>query len=399
MIFGIVGKPGGGKSYEAVRYHILPAVIEDKRKVVTNIPVNKEHIEKIYGKEYADLIEVVEGNFHDFGNERAFSSEKHFLQYEEWRNEKGQGVLFVVDEAHLCLGLRAPLPVTEFLSMHRHYGFDIALLTQNQRKLHRDIRDMVDVVFHCAKMEIYGEAGYVRKIFHGFSNMRDPVKVEERKYDVEYFEYYKSHTKSDSSIKEAQVKDSGANRNPYSKVTKIFFGISAAIFCFLIYRVFIEDDSGKKINEAQEKIKTLPENKAPEVDPVTGQRQKLEKEIQAELEKRERVAEKKRTINEEIESERIAKSKQYHPFSNVQLHFEGHYEDMALGQSNVYFSASTNGQKIFTLTLKDFAMAGYKVSIIGDCVAEITYFEYREFVICDAPTLSTGLTEVASSAP
>jgi zona occludens toxin len=41
MINGLSGRPGSGKSYEAVVTHILPA-LQQGRKIVTNIPLNIE---------------------------------------------------------------------------------------------------------------------------------------------------------------------------------------------------------------------------------------------------------------------------------------------------------------------------------------------------------------------
>ena len=96
MINAIVGRPGGGKTYEAVRYHILPTLLNDKRKVITNIPINKEYIAKIHGQEYADLVEVIEGNLHDYGMVRPFAVTQDFTKHKDWKNEKGQGVYFVV---------------------------------------------------------------------------------------------------------------------------------------------------------------------------------------------------------------------------------------------------------------------------------------------------------------
>jgi zona occludens toxin len=42
----LLGAPGGGKSYEATVYHIIPA-LEKGRKVITNLPLNLEELEKI----------------------------------------------------------------------------------------------------------------------------------------------------------------------------------------------------------------------------------------------------------------------------------------------------------------------------------------------------------------
>ena len=103
MIFGISGRPGGGKSYEAVKNHIIP-VLKEGRKVVTNLPLNLEHIKHTLGHQAAELVVLVDGKFHNFGDtDRPFSKAQHFLQYEGWQNDKGQGPAFFIDECHLSM--------------------------------------------------------------------------------------------------------------------------------------------------------------------------------------------------------------------------------------------------------------------------------------------------------
>src|SRR5674476_325639 len=46
MINLLLGGLGGGKSYEAVVYHILPAIMRG-RKVITNLPLNIEEFEAL----------------------------------------------------------------------------------------------------------------------------------------------------------------------------------------------------------------------------------------------------------------------------------------------------------------------------------------------------------------
>ena len=48
MINGLSGRPGSGKSYEAVIRHIMPALMK-QRKVVTNIPLNVEWFCSVVG--------------------------------------------------------------------------------------------------------------------------------------------------------------------------------------------------------------------------------------------------------------------------------------------------------------------------------------------------------------
>ncbi|MCV5656111.1 hypothetical protein OFN54_32725, partial [Escherichia coli] len=85
---------------------------------------------------------------------------------DEWRNEKGQGPLYVVDEAHMSLPSRGlAAPILEWYSIHRHYGVDIILLTQNIRKVHRDIKDMIEVTYRCTKNTAMGStSSYTKKV-------------------------------------------------------------------------------------------------------------------------------------------------------------------------------------------------------------------------------------------
>ncbi|MBM5249686.1 assembly protein, partial [Vibrio parahaemolyticus] len=157
MIYAIAGRPGGGKTYEAVAYHIIPA-IKEGRKVITNITLNIEWFVKIFGEDVRDLIKIVDGRLTDFGStSRPFSQIQDYS--DEWRNEKGQGPLYVVDEAHMSLPSRGlPAAILEWFSIHRHYGVDIILLTQNIRKVHRDIKDMIEVTYRCTKNTAMGSS-------------------------------------------------------------------------------------------------------------------------------------------------------------------------------------------------------------------------------------------------
>jgi len=395
MITAQLGRPGGGKSYEIVKYQVIPTILNDKRKVVTNIPIQLDHIEKIHGKEYAELVDLIDGNFHDFAGKRPFSHVDDFLKYDDWRNEKGQGCLFIVDEAHLSIGRTADNAVLEYLSMHRHYGHDIIVVTQNQRKLHRDLRDMIEVAYHCSKMAAYGDDDrYIRKTYHGVENMRDPVHIEEREYDSAIFPYYKSHTKNESSVQEASVKDSKAQLNPYKKATRIAYVLSGVIFIGATVNAFSGPSAEEKAEIARQKLEgqSIPEFTVQPLPPNPSIPQNSSAEVQQQGDEAEELEE-ELSASEKIRQQREKESKRYHPFSKVDLHIDGFYSDVATGESKVYFSASRNGQKLFKLALKDFFMAGYDVNVLGDCVVEIMYFDYRDFLTCDSPTIGIKPTE------
>ena len=389
MITCMLGRPGGGKSYEIVRYHLLPALLKDKRKVVTNLPLKLDYISKVHGAEYSELVTVIDGNFHDFGGQRPFSEAEHFTKY-DWQNDDGVGTLFIIDEAHLPLGRNAKQDVTEYLSMHRHYGHDIILATQNQRKLNRDIRDMVEVGYYCAKMQVFGEDGYVRKTYHGLGNMRDALHTEERQYDPEYFPYYQSHTKSKTSVTEEAVKDSKGSRNPY-KWWSIGMIATGVVFAAITFAGMISPEASE-VQEQEQDVSVLVEP-TPAESQVPVPRPVPERLAQVESSSTETVnySDTKLGRAKREADERDAEKSAQHPFDKVILHLDGRYNDYGNGDTNVFFSASMNGQRVFKLELRDLLMAGYSVTVLGDCVVELIHGEYRDFVICDSPSVGVGL--------
>lgn len=391
MINAIVGRPGGGKTYESVRYHILPSILDDKRKVVTNIPVNKEHIKRIHGAEYADLVEVIEGNFSNFGQQRPFSLVTDFTNHNEWKNEKGQGVLFVIDEAHLSLGRDAKKETLEYLSMHRHYGHDLLLLTQNERKLNRDVKDMVEVAYRCTKMAAYGDKDkYIRKTFFGLGDTRNATHTENRQYDKEYFPYYQSHTASNNAVQEATAKGTLAKLNPYKKVTYGFFAVGILIM-ISPWLTGSDEDAHEQTKQSNT---SKPANSA---EIVNAAQQPIQSQPTTQPVKLGRSDEDVKKTPNETARERIARqSKEYHPFKNIQLHIDGSYEDRMSGEFATFFSASRNGQRLFRVSLKDLYLAGYNVNIMGDCVVELTYFDYRDFITCDSPTVGVDTPVIAA---
>jgi len=210
MIFGISGRPGGGKSYEAVKNHVIPA-LKDGRKVITNLPLQVEHFVASFGHQVRDLIEIVDGEFHNFGDgNRPFSKAEHFLRYNTWRNDKNQGPVFFIDEAHLAMPAGSTQKeLLEFLSLHRHYGFDIYLATQDFRKVHRDIRAMVEINYRCIKKSALGRTDqYIVKICQGCEAGAEVTNTYEREYESWVFSFYQSHTKANGKqVEEAYVKD------------------------------------------------------------------------------------------------------------------------------------------------------------------------------------------------
>lgn len=407
MINGIVGRPRTGKSYEATRYHIVPTILNDRRLVITNIPINKEYIEKVHGKQYADLVVVVDGQFSEYGKVKPFAHEQDFLKYKDWKNEKGQGALFVIDEVHLCCGSRNARPeLLEYYSLHGHYGHDHLILTQNARKIHRDLKDMTEIVWRTTKLSAFGkDETYLQNTHHGFDNLSNSVHQEERRYDPEWFPYYKSHTQSETSVIEATSKQVKAVLNPYKKISLTLIGLGLLVIIFLGVRLFTDDPEKSVKQLMDEQLQkngkiVLPQNstdsdtKTPVIqNPKPVKSQQIEEKYTDKDDSKLKL-----NVNEKVKGELAKMSKNYHPFYKVQLHVSGYSSDTGRNQT-YYFSASSNGQELFEITLKDLLLAGYSVQIFGECIVEIVYFEYRDFLTCDVPTMGVSSLASANSNP
>lgn len=398
MINGIAGKPGGGKSYEAVKNHVIPA-IKEGRRVVTNLPLQIEHFVAVYGEQVRDLIVLVTYDYHDYGSQKPFSRIEDWLKHQDWKNDKGQGVLFVIDEAHLSLPSRMQkgtgvdiTKVLEFLSMHRHYGFDVLLITQNFKKIHADIRDMVQLVYRCIKKSMFGQDDeYIIKVHEGCTSQ--VVNTDERAYEPFVFKFYKSHTKSEGQIVEATTRDvTPWHKTGIMKVSYVILFVGL-LMLVNVARVFFsdkEEDAPPELTKEQKALELSRKNKPEQI-------KVKENESAGSLNIDSIKGNNKRAIGSEIRQRQyqdiVDKSSDYHPYSKMSLAVSGYseYTDNGFRIKVIYFSASQNGQHIFTLTNKDLLMSGYQVNALGDCAVSITYYDYSEYLTCNAPIQSGGL--------
>ncbi|MEH8020808.1 zonular occludens toxin domain-containing protein [Rheinheimera metallidurans] len=369
MINGLSGRPGAGKTYEAVVTHILPA-LKQGRKVVINIPLNVDWFVGVLGEEVRDLITLVDGGFHNYGQSRYFSKAKDFLQYDTWRNKENQGVYFFVDEAHLAMPQGATdKELKEYMSMHRHYGHDIMLITQNFRKVDRDIKDMVQNCYYCTKLSFLGrDEKYIVKVADGVS--RNIITTHEREYDPKYYPAYQSHTKSTGSVTEATTAD----------VTKWYqrWTTKGAVICFVLAAFILMANLSRDKPDTEEKARQTLQNLR-NGEPISST---------AQLNSPPAVTSSPQ--QQQNRQEKPDKSKGLHPFNNVDLHLAGWYQDFdrkGRFKKTFYFAVSRNGQYLSEITNTDLALAGYNVQMLADCVARVSYGDnYERFVMCDAPT-------------
>ena len=375
MINGLSGRPGAGKTYECVTQHIIPA-LNEKRKIITNIPLNVEWFVSVIGAHVRELIVIVDGGYHNYGKTRPFSNAKDFLQYDTWRNENNQGVYFFIDECHLAMPVGGTdKELKEYLSMHRHYGHDIMLLTQNFRKVDRDVKDMVQTCYLCTKLSMLAKDDtYVCKVADGVS--RNIVHTHTRKYEPKYFGAYQSHTKSQGSVKE---KTTTGVKKWYQRWTT-----QAAAACFIfavliLVSAFTRDKPDHQAEALQklEQLKTANNPPQPSPAPINTQNPSPPQPLTSKPVK---------TPQDKPQAE--------HPFSGLTMHLSGYHADndnRGRYRKIYYIAISRNGQLINELTHVDLQLAGYAVKVFNPCVAEIAYGDYNAFILCDTPTQDVTL--------
>lgn len=392
MIFLLLGAPGGGKSYEAVVYHVLPA-LQCGRKVVTNLPLDLERFKQI-DPAFPGLIEVrtvagpVRGQWAPGGEGSAFKVSKVPTQvditrrpfagvwdyYDEWQHEKdGTGPLYVIDECHLALPRGSTdRQVEEWFSLHRHFRCDVLLITQSYGKVSRAIVDLVQVVYRVRKNVALGSANsYTRKVQDGVRG--EVVNTAIRRYERKFFGLYRSHTQT------------GAGREALaSDVRPIWrhWSFMGAAFCFVAVAAAMASGKVQSPLSVPEKAQIQAETKAKPAAASVAQAPVVaaSKPVQSVAMGPQPAASKPATLE---------------PFAGRGLHITGLIK---MGPRTVYtFSLSQNGQHVAALTDEDLRGAGYVWRATGPCHGEMIFEGTVRPVICDAPQINLAAPGVAAA--
>lgn len=396
MINWLIGSSGGGKSYEANRYHIL-AALEKGRHVITNLPVKKDFYTSI-NPDFERLLHVrksaqpIRGQFVIVDEtpefqlfkdlrivpapkfQRPFSGVWDYYFTDEMRTSAGQGPLFVIDECHFALPRgKTDGEVDDWFSVHRHFNSDVLLITQSYGKVSKNICDNTQLVYRVRKATAFGKSdAYIRKVNDGFRG--DTVNTSIRKYDAFYFGLYKSHTQGQS------VEEFGAD-----DVTPIWMRwpfIGSAICLVLFLSIVIGFDVKNPMNADNYKNKSKSASRAP-VAPVSASFPASVQSVNAA-----KLPEKIEKPLEEVDHD---------PYENNGIHIIGHI--VSKHRTIWIFNLSQNGSRLKNIFSEDLVKVGYKFEPLSDCGAWLTYKRVRRFIKCDTPSITaTGQNSSISSA-
>lgn len=229
-ISAYVGRPGSGKSYGVVENVILPA-LRAGRLVVTNIPLHMDVV----------LRDFDAGLICQLTNPQLEGGDDHF-----WLSFPG-GAVIVLDEVWRIwpAGLssnRVPKSQREFFSEHRHKvghdGFtqEIALVVQSVSQIAVFIHELIDTTYFARKLDKVGmQNRYTIDVYDGVKKGRAvPVSSFTGTYKQAVYQYYQSHTKSQTGLPgmERHVDDRGSIfRN------KVFLAAMPLAVVFVLFSV------------------------------------------------------------------------------------------------------------------------------------------------------------------
>lgn len=436
MIDLLEGIPGSGKSYEAVVYHVLPA-LKNGRKVVTNLTLNVDAFAKLDAR-YRDLLDIRKAPLPVLGRwdaEAANRNENCFVLgefeapeevqnlgivptefetfehlgrpamaapkgtrlfghvwdfYDDWRGKNNIGPLYIIDECHVSFPreklrkkLFTPDDVIEWFKLHRHFGADVLLITQRMRSLEEEIAGLAQFHIKVHKAHFLGKPDeYIRKVLAGYRG--GEVQVNERKYMPQYFPLYKSHTQG-ATVVESGARDLSTTYTKFQKFRKWFMLFSVLVVIWAVWVNFKpKPKSPEHVQRFQNALANTPPGQTlvdinPDGSPVTRantppvpQAQPMPVQPQAQT----------------VPEQPPAKDK-IEPLDGKTMHLVGWMHMPSKG--TVYRVSVALGQRVFfDTTSADLEKAGYEFKPVAECMALVTWDGKTRPVTCDAPITNVG---------
>lgn len=411
MINLLEGVPGSGKSYEAVVYHVLPA-LKAGRKVITNLPLRLEVFRTLF-PDLVHLIDVRRSPMPIIGKwdaEAANRGEQAFIVgqfdakptgqtkdglpcipppsdarlfasvwdfYTTWRGDDNIGPLYVIDECHVSFpkaktrnkAIFTPDEVIQWFKISRHFGADVLLMTQRMGALDDDIAGLAEFHIRVRKAAFLGKPDhYVRKVFAGYKGGETSSDL--REYEKQFFALYKSHTQG-ATVIEAQAQDVIPANLKWQRASRMFLVIGMLAMAWTGYKIFFAESKpvqpkggmvAMKLNKSPSPAaETVPVVAAPPVQHAV--------------------------YTPVVPAAAPAAPKGPDPLETRAVHMTGCMVKSSTGERVCTLTVSQNGMPIFNTTNVELEAYGYTFKHIGDCAAHLSWSGEPRAVICDAPSV------------
>lgn len=226
------GLPGAGKSYEAVVFHIIPA-LKERRSVVTNIRgMNFERLAELTG-EPLEMINLLLINVEPAEQDSADGEVQRCIN--DMCDKTPDNALIVWDEIQDYFpsgNYKLPLNQQKFWTEHRHRGLDIIIMGQDRSDVHKIIRNRIRTVIYFLKQEAIGRPDYYK--WEIFQKQRlgkfEKTGSGTRQYDKKFFGTYMSHRKDGMRAKVYTT----TRTNMLKNSTALMFGVPLAFVVALV---------------------------------------------------------------------------------------------------------------------------------------------------------------------
>lgn len=232
------GVPRSGKSYDAVKNHILPALVArrmvyarlnglDHAKIAEHLKMDEAEVRRL-------LVHVPTGNVVEFFQAvRPLALEAE--GFGAWTiPEHLKNALFVIDEVHefYVTGRQAlPEPVEQFFALHGQNGMDGVIMTQAYKRLHAVIRARIERKNQFQKLTAVGlKSRYRVRHFTTIAPDRyEAVGGQTLKYEKAIFPLYAGYAQGATNV---EVYD-GGGRTVWAKLARPLL-IAAVVLAFAI---------------------------------------------------------------------------------------------------------------------------------------------------------------------
>jgi hypothetical protein len=364
----VLGSPGAGKSYETVRRFVTNAC-KNKRKIITNLPLKIEEIEKKF-PEMKGLIELRQGKDQSNPYASAFDDVKDLK--DDWKNDRGNRALIIIDEAHFCIGNHKHkdklTPYEDFFSTHRQEGYDVILITQTAKRLSPRVLGMCETFYHCFNKSSIGLSRLYEVVIT--SDVRERLTKntprEKFTYSPEIHNLYRSHALAENPIQEMKP-----NKPSVYQLLKMWWFIPVGLFLilFTIYYIFSRDVNLNPTNFAKDV--NVEQNKKPEI-----KKEELNKNqnVNNQIDKPQAQA-----IPEKKEKKKSVKDlRPYHDFT---IFIDGVYDENF--QKIFILSFEKDGKKQFSVHSNELKLLNLiPISQYEDCIAILKWREETEYIYC-----------------
>jgi len=232
MIIFHEGMPRSGKSYSAIKDHIIPELAKGRKCYVRIDGLNYPKIAELAGRTLDDtrrlMVELTEEQCRTFVDQKF--DQDSFIFIDEAQNYWPRNRQSLAPD------------MMKWIAEHGHHGHDVLLMGQLAKDVHTAWINRVNRKLQFIKKDVVGKDGEYKWImFHGSPDSAGNVKFREvsrgdGKYDERYFGTYKSH--SDGTENKENYSDDRANifkTAIFRKWIPLSIGVAVLSLGYVIY--------------------------------------------------------------------------------------------------------------------------------------------------------------------